>query len=1124
MIASSRHLLSILGDAFECGSAEEQAAYLDRACRGDPDFRARVEALLKAHHEAGRFLDGSPEVPPLTTVDAPLPERPGTVIGPYKLMEQIGEGGMGLVFVAEQQQPVRRKVALKVVKPGMDSRQVVARFEAERQALALMDHPNIAQVHDGGTTPTGRPYFVMELVKGVPITDYCDQNQVPIRQRLELFLHVCQAVQHAHQKGIIHRDLKPSNVLVMSQDGTPLVKVIDFGVAKAVGQQLTDKTIYTHFAQLVGTPLYMSPEQAGQSGLDVDTRSDIYSLGVLLYELLTGTTPFDKERLKEVSFDELRRIIREEEPAKPSTRISTLGQVASTVSSNRKSDPKQLSRLMRGELDWVVMKALEKDRSRRFETASAFAADVQRYLADEPVLACPPSAWYRLRKFARRNKTALAVTGLILFFIALFGGAAGWVMHDRAMRLDKVVNDLERALDRAELLQGQGNRAEALAAFERAELLAGQSPSDPARDERLASLKERFVTDARDQKFIARFEKLRLEVPVNVRESRVGSSFDELRDAFTEYGIALGDMVPAQAAALIASRPEPVRLHLIAALGESLSMIRHGQPLRQWLLAVLDIADNDPWRARLRQAGQDGNRQVVEQLAREVDVRTQPPSFLLLAARSVYTNTSVRLALFRRIQDAHPADLWANHDLAFELVANRRYAEAVRYFTAALALRPKNAGIYLNRGSALNAAGEVDASIADFRRAIALEPKFAMAHAMLGGALADKKQWDAALAECNEAIRLNPKLWQAWGNRGLAHQNVNRLEQSIADHSQAIKLNPLAAGPFVNRCNAYVMLQQYEKALADSTEAVRLDPMNHLAHGNHAFALDALGRREEAMESYRQAIRLKEAYPEAHANLGNLLAGQGKAMEAEQEYREALRLKPDFPEAHANLGNLLAAQGKLSAALREMQRAEQLLPRGNPHLPMIRASAHRFQKLVELERKLPDLLEHKVEPADAAEGLTAAWLCQQPYQRLYAASARFYADAFAAERKLADDLGNGHRYNAACAAALAGRGQGQDADKLDGNERARLRRQALDWLRADLEAWGRLLDKEPDKLRQVLVRQMRHWLDDPDLAGVRGPQALAKLPEPERQPWQKLWDDVANMLEQAQRKAALEKK
>jgi WD40 repeat protein/serine/threonine protein kinase len=413
---------SIFIEALEKEDPAERAAFLDRVCASDSALRQRIERLLHRHEQADSFLD-SPAAALDSAGDEPLSERPGTVIGPYKLLEQIGEGGFGVVFMAEQQQPVRRKVALKVLKPGMDTRQVVARFEAERQALALMDHPNIARVFDGGETALGRPYFVMELVRGVSLIEFCDQNHLPVRQRLELFVSICQAVQHAHHKGIIHRDLKPSNVLVTLYDGVPVPKVIDFGIAKALGQQLTDKTLFTNFALMIGTPLYMSPEQAELSGLDIDTRSDIYALGVLLYELLTGTTPFDAERLRTAAYDEVRRIIREEEPPKPSTRLSTLGQAAGTVSANRKSNPQQLRQLFRGELDWIVMKALEKDRNRRYETASAFAQDLQRYLADEPVQACPPSVGYRLRKFARRNKGPVVAAALVLG--ALIAGIVG---------------------------------------------------------------------------------------------------------------------------------------------------------------------------------------------------------------------------------------------------------------------------------------------------------------------------------------------------------------------------------------------------------------------------------------------------------------------------------------------------------------------------------------------------------------------------------------------------------------------------------------------------------------------------------------------------------------------------
>src|SRR5271163_1490086 len=349
---------SIFIAALEKDDAALRAAYLDQACAGDELLRARIERLLKAHEPADSFLERGPEGLDATDHFEPTAELAGTVIGPYKLIEPIGEGGMGSVWMAQQTEPVKRLVAVKLIKAGMDTRQVIARFEAERQALALMDHPNIARVLDAGTTSAGRPYFVMDLVNGVPITRYCDDHHLTPRQRLELFIPVCLAVQHAHQKGIIHRDLKPSNVLVALYDGKPVPKIIDFGVAKATGQQLTDKTLVTGFGSIIGTLEYMSPEQAEVNQLDIDTRSDVYSLGVLLYELLAGSPPFSRERFKEAGYDEMRRIIREEEPPRPSTRLSTLGQAATTVSARRQSDARGLSRLLAGDLDWVVMKAL----------------------------------------------------------------------------------------------------------------------------------------------------------------------------------------------------------------------------------------------------------------------------------------------------------------------------------------------------------------------------------------------------------------------------------------------------------------------------------------------------------------------------------------------------------------------------------------------------------------------------------------------------------------------------------------------------------------------------------------------------------------------------------------------
>ncbi len=399
--------------------ASERAAYLKAACGDNPELLRHIENLLRVYDTQDNFL----EAPPFDAevgLDIPLTEVPGTVIGRYKLLEKIGEGGMAVVYMAEQEEPIRRKVALKIIKLGMDTKSVIARFEAERQALAMMDHPNIAKVLDAGATETGRPYFVMELVKGVSITDYCDANSLSTKERLELFIQVCNAVQHAHQKGIIHRDIKPTNVMVTLHDGKSVPKVIDFGIAKAINQKLTEKTLFTRYAHIIGTPAYMSPEQAELSDLDIDTRTDIYSLGVLLYELLTGTTPFGEEELRKAGYIEMQRVIREQEPVKPSTKLSTLGKTLTDIAKHRSSTPDLLRKAVRGDLDWIVMKSLEKDRARRYETANGLALDIRRHIEHEPVLARGPSTTYRLQKFLRRHRSQ-TVAALAMMIVAVAG-------------------------------------------------------------------------------------------------------------------------------------------------------------------------------------------------------------------------------------------------------------------------------------------------------------------------------------------------------------------------------------------------------------------------------------------------------------------------------------------------------------------------------------------------------------------------------------------------------------------------------------------------------------------------------------------------------------------------------
>jgi serine/threonine protein kinase/Flp pilus assembly protein TadD len=1197
-------LLSIFCEARERRSAEERAEYLDEACGDDADLRARVEELLCAEPVVGNFLQGdSSQLQLAETIDEPITEHPGTVIGPYKLMEQIGEGGMGLVFVAEQQHPVRRKVALKVIKPGMDTRQVIARFEAERQALAIMDHPNIAKVLDGGATASGRPYFVMDLVKGMPITQFCDDNRLNPRERLELFLHVCEAVQHAHLKGIIHRDIKPSNVLVASHDGKPVVRVIDFGVAKAVGQQLTDKTMYTHLAQLIGTPLYMSPEQAGESSLDVDTRSDIYSLGVLLYELLTGTTPFDQERFKEAGYDEMRRIIREEEPPKPSTRISTLGQAAMTVSTQRKSDPKRLSQLFRGELDWIVMKALEKDRNRRYETASAFAADVQRYLQDEPVFACPPSAWYRFRKLARRNKTGLVIAGLILFFMVLLGGGAGWVVRDRAAQRAETTRQVQDLLTVARDMLGENQVARARQKLAEARsrigddraLLAGLADEVEALDAELDQF-ERYL-ELVDQAHEAEIPKA---VPLALQSEAAGGTvvtptlgniqrdparaIHYLLEALSCYGILEHDDWSARLEGGLLGPDQVTRvrrtayedlLWLANDLTHRHADHRSGRKLTpkeaaQKALPYLLIAESAfhpttafyQIRAACRKAlGQEEEARKDLQAARQTPGTVALDHYVLAWAAYDAGNKAEAVKHCEAALRAEPTDYWSLlllGDCLAPLVdqpeQNLRAAAAA--YTGCILKRPEHATAYSHRGIAYHRLRRLNDAMADYREALRLQPDFPEAHANLGVALADQGKLVEAEVEFREALRLRPGFPEAHcclGNTLIAQGNNAEAE---AEQREALRLRPDFPEAHCGLGNALNNQAKRAEAEKECREALRLRPDFAEAHTNLGIALNGQGKHAEAEKEFREALRLRPELSLAHTGLGGALQGQGKYPEAEAEYREALRLRPNDPQAHSNLGNNLRLQGKLDEAEMECREALRLQP-GYPeahcNLGLVLQQqghfaealeafkrGHEFgskqpnwrypsaewvrqvEQLIALDAKLPKVLHRQVQPADAAERVALAWLCQE-HKKRYAAAARFYAEAFADEPKLAEDLGTGHRYNAACAAALAGCRQGEDAAQLDNPERVRLRQQALDWLRADLKAWGQLLEKEPEKNRATVLNTLRHWRQDTDFAGVRG-DSLAKLPEAERPSWRLLWEDVEQTLKKAGRGDTEEKK
>jgi serine/threonine protein kinase/tetratricopeptide (TPR) repeat protein len=837
--------------ALEIEGREARSAYLDEAC-GDPEMRRHVERLLALDARADAFLE-SPAPAPTIASEAPEPlEAPGTVIGPYRLMEAIGEGGMGVVYVAEQQQPVRRKVALKVIKPGMDTKQVIARFEAERQALAMMDHANIAKVLEAGTTPSGRPFFVMELVRGVPITEYCDQQQLSIPERLELFILVCRAVQHAHQKGIIHRDLKPSNILVTLHDGVPVPKVIDFGIAKATGQSLTDRTLHTGFHQLVGTPLYMSPEQADLSGLDVDTRSDIYSLGVLLYELLTGTTPFDQETLRDAAFDEMRRIIREEEPPTPSSRVRSAHQsardgarsapfattlVAATAA--RRSEPAKLTKLLRGELDWIAMKALEKDRTRRYETASDFADDVIRHLNNQPVEAGPPSRLYHLRKFVRRNRSRIAAAGLFGVLGLALAVAIGRQTVERAARRAETASAVTQALNAAERAMLLARWSDAMAAVNQAEALLGPGGGDDALRQRSRRMKD-------DLAMVSRLDEIRQEMSA-VRDDHFDTGLaDRLYgEAFRDYGVDVESLEPDAVASQMTAGP--VREELIAALDDWMRIRREmnskdgsswkrllaatgaveslgpeavasrlpAGPRREALIAALDpwvrirreldrrdesgwkrllaaagAADPDPWRNQVREAWVREDRKDLSKLAGSAPFDRLHPCDVLLLEANLDTNQAVRV--LREAQRRRPADFWLNHALGMRLHGMRppSFDEALSYLRVALSLRPESPGAVLNIGHVLQEAERTDEAIAAYEQAIRLKPDYAMAHSNLGGALVDAGRFDEAIRACREAIRLNPSSHVAHQNLGRALMQVGELDEAIAALRKALRFWP----------------------------------------------------------------------------------------------------------------------------------------------------------------------------------------------------------------------------------------------------------------------------------------------------------------------------------------------
>jgi tetratricopeptide (TPR) repeat protein len=804
----------------------------------------------------------------------------------------------------------------------------------------------------------------MELVKGLPITEFCDQSRLTTNERLELFVSVCRAVQHAHQKGIIHRDIKPSNVLVTLHDGTPVPKIIDFGIAKALGRKLTDKTMHTGFAQLVGTPLYMSPEQAELSGLDIDTRTDIYSLGVLLYELLTGTTPFDKERFKEVGYDEIRRIIREEEPPKPSTRISTMvgcvqrtgtappaNEASSppgvlhtpydveTIATQRKSDPRQLSRLLRGDLDWIVMKALEKDRSRRYDTASAFATDVQRYLADEPVQACPPSAWYRCRKFARRNRVAVAVAGLALFFTVSLGTGVGWVLRDRAARQAETERGVTVALAEAANYLAEGDKQIddpkrwqatvrlAQSAVERAEKLLAAGETTAELTSQVQQLRDEVETAATDCRLRAELDSLRVEIFVMDRRDADRKIVASCREMLQRWGGELADPEPT-GTRIRASRLRDALLALLDEWWYRTEDAAEQQQLEQILVAAEPAPD--AFQARWRAARRQRDGVALAKLVDDSTVRNLPALVVSNLARDliIAKQLAAEERLLRAAVERYPDSFWLNLQLGICLMEQSapRPEEALRYLTAARALRTDVAAVYANLGLALRAKGDIDEAIRLYGAALRLQPNLTDAHNGLGACLDEKGDVDGAIRSFKAALTIDPKFVVARINLGNRLRSKGDVDGAIHHFLAALEVLSDSAEILNTLGEAWQDNHDVDSAVACFRRALLTNPNFAAAHFNLGMVLGDQKEVDEAIRCYRDllAIRPKDAI--AHCALGDVLFEKKDLDGAIREYRAALAIKPDYAEAHSRLGVVLFHQKDVKGAIREYRAALTIKP------------------------------------------------------------------------------------------------------------------------------------------------------------------------------------------------------
>ena len=941
----------------------QREAYLASACGDDVALRKEIDALLRAHDGAAKFM-ASPTAGSLVestpnadssmaaTFIAPIRESPGTRIGPYKLLQLIGEGGFGSVFMAEQEKPVVRKVALKIIKLGMDTHQVVARFEQERQALAMMDHPNIARVLDAGATETGRPFFVMELVKGDPIVEYCDKNNLSIEDRLELFAQVCNAVQHAHTKGIIHRDIKPSNILVSTQDGRPHAKVIDFGIAKATARKLTEKTLFTEHRQLIGTPEYMSPEQA-EGSLDIDTRTDVYSLGVLLYELLTGTTPFMGKELRSAAYAEIQRIIREVEPPKPSTRLSNNSDTLASVAAKRHTEPKRLGTLVRGELDWIVMKSLEKDRQRRYETANGLAMDIRRYLSGEPVNAAPSSTAYRFKKFVKRNRVMVSAGSAV--GAALLVGVVAFAWQ---FKVASDQRDLAVAAQQAEAEQrkaAEAARAEAVVQQIEAEKQEAEAKKQEAEATKQAAIASAVVNFQSDM--------LAAVDPANLPKDP--TTGEPLKDKVT--------VVQALEAALKAIdegslKDSPmVEAGVRSTIGNTLIALGRYEEALPVLLRAMELR---------KSVSPDGSLEIAQSL----DLLASVHQYLGMKADAARLYRDALTVRQRFAPADDPLVGIAMGNLGQSLWASGEFVEAESLLRGALAIEQAHpskvpadrARTHDNLAKVLTELNKLDEAEQQMRTALDLRiaafpaghPEIALGQGNLATVLIKAKKLSEAEQLLREALVIRRATLSASHPEIAIY--VRRLATVLRQQDKLAEAEPLyreslaieratlppehptistslnGLGLLLKEMNKFDEAEPlYREALAirrKSLPAAHPDIATSL--NNLAVLLKDQGKFEEAQPLYREALAIRrKALPPGHPsiavslnNLGVSLREQEKFAEAEPLFREALEIRREALPAGSNeiasvvnsLGVVLQEQGKFAEAEPLMREAVEL--------------------------------------------------------------------------------------------------------------------------------------------------------------------------------------------------------